>query len=116
VWVWLERIHPRKARVPQPKVIAVRTASLDDKEFLLALDKKKFFTEPHYAGFPAVLVRLDEVTSADLKVIIAEAWRCLAPKELLGESAMKAKPAKKAAKKGAKKAAKRSASPRGSKG
>ncbi len=57
VWVWLERIAPKQARVPQPKVIALRVANLFDKDFLLALDAEKFFTEPHYDGFPAVLVR-----------------------------------------------------------
>ena len=82
VWVWMERVAPKKARVPQPKVIAVRVASLDDKEFLLALDPAKFFTEPHYCGFPAVLVRLPAVTARELKPIITEAWRCQAPKAL----------------------------------
>lgn len=52
VWVWMERVDPKKARVPQPKVIAVRVASLYDKDFLLAANPLKFFTERHYAGFP----------------------------------------------------------------
>ena len=37
--------------------------------------------EPHYDGFPAVLVRLDAVSVADLEMLIAEAWRCQAPTE-----------------------------------
>lgn len=82
VWVWMERVHPKKARVPQPKVIAVRTASLDDKEFLLSLDSDKFFTEPHYNGFPAVLVRLAAVTARELRPLITEGWRSQAPKGL----------------------------------
>lgn len=82
VWVWMERVAPKKARVPQPAVIAVRVASLDDKDFLLGLDPGKFFTEPHYNGFPAVLVRLSAVTARELKPIITEAWRCQAPKDL----------------------------------
>jgi len=82
VWVWLERIAPKKARVPQPNVIAVRVANLFDKDFLLALDPAKFFTEPHYDGFPAVLVRLPAVTARELRPLIAEAWRCQAPKDL----------------------------------
>jgi hypothetical protein len=61
-WVWMERVAPKKPRVPQPSVIALRVASLDDKDFLLALDPARFFTEPHYNGFPAVLVRLPAVT------------------------------------------------------
>ena len=78
-WVWMERIAPKKARVQNPRVIAVRVANLGQKSALLAADSKKFFTEPHYDGFPAVLVRLDAVTVADLKVLLAEAWRCQAP-------------------------------------
>lgn len=80
-WVWMERIDPKKARVPQPKVLAVRTASLDDKEFLLQLNPRKFFTEPHYNGYPAVLVRLEEVTVADLRPLLTEAWRTMLPRE-----------------------------------
>ena len=82
VWVWMERIAPKKARVPQPKVIAVRVANLFDKDFLLSLDPAKFFTEPHYDGFPAVLVRLPAVTARELRPLITEAWRCQAPKGL----------------------------------
>jgi len=80
VWVWMERVVPKKPRLPQPKVIAVRVASLVDKDFMLGLDSAKFFTEPHYNGFPAVLVRLPAVTATELRSIITEAWRCQAPK------------------------------------
>lgn len=83
VWVWMERIHPKKPRVPQPKVLAVRTANLFDKDFLLASSSTKFFTEPHYDGFPAVLVRLAEVSARELRPLITEAWRTQAPKDLL---------------------------------
>jgi hypothetical protein len=82
VWVWMERVVPKKPRVPNPAVIAVRVANEGQKSALLSADGKKFFTEPHYDGFPAVLVRLDAVSVADLKVLIAEAWRCQAPAEL----------------------------------
>ena len=84
-WVWLERIAPKKARVPQPKVLALRVASLMDKEFLLELDAEKFFTEPHYNGYPAVLVRLKAVTVRELRPLVTEAWRCLASKELIAQ-------------------------------
>lgn len=82
VWVWLERVTPKKARVPQPKVIAVRVANLDDKDFLLRVDPARFFTEPHYNGYPAVLLRLPAVTARELRPIITEAWRCQAPRDL----------------------------------
>jgi hypothetical protein len=77
----MERVAPKKPRVPQPSVIAVRVASLDDKDVLLALDPAKFFTEPHYNGFPAVLVRLPAMTARELKPLITEAWRCQAPRD-----------------------------------
>ena len=37
-WVWNERIEPRKPRVPNPEVLAVRVASLAEKEELLAAE------------------------------------------------------------------------------
>lgn len=83
VWVWMERVTPKKPRVPQPKVVAVVVASLDDKEFLLASAPAKYFTEPHYNGFRAVLVRLAAVTVRELRPLLEEGWRCQAPKELL---------------------------------
>jgi hypothetical protein len=82
VWVWLERIEPKKARVPQPNAIAVRVASLAEKDRLLELDPGKFFTEPHYDGFSAVLINLPAITVRELKPLITEAWRCQAPKNL----------------------------------
>ncbi len=84
-WVWYERIEPKKPRVPRPDVIAVRVASLDEKAVLLSMDPNKFFTEPHYNGFPAVLVRLPAVEPDLLRELITEAWRCQAPKALLKE-------------------------------
>ena len=82
-WVWMERIDPKKPRVANPGVIAVRVANNAQKDLIIASDSRKFFTEPHYNGFPAVLVRLKAVTVADLKVLLAEAWRCKAPPALV---------------------------------
>ena len=82
VWVWQERVTPKKPRVPNDGVIAVRVANLGQKDLLLSAEPGKFFTEPHYNGFPAVLVRLDAVSASDLQILIEEAWRCQAPPEL----------------------------------
>jgi hypothetical protein len=84
-WVWLERVAPKKARVPQPAVLAVRTASVADKEMLIAADPQKFFTEPHYNGYPAVLVRLAAVEVDELEELIVDAWRSQAPAALVKE-------------------------------
>ena len=81
VWSWKERIDPKKPRVASKDVIAVRVANLATRELILASNKKKFFTEPHYNGYPAVLVRLKPVTMKELRVLIEDAWRCMAPKQ-----------------------------------
>ena len=82
-WVWLERIEPGKPRVPCPEVLAVRVRDEAEKAALLGGDPDRFFTEPHYNGFPAVLVRLRKVTQAQLRRLIADAWRCQAPSPLV---------------------------------
>jgi hypothetical protein len=82
VWAWNERIDPKKPRVPNSEVVAVRVASRFDKEALLSADEGKFFTEPHYNGFPAVLVRLPAIDVGELEELIIDAWRCQAPRDL----------------------------------
>src|SRR3954470_13810731 len=75
-WVWMERVNPKKPRVANPEVLAVRVANLAQREAMISAAPRKFFTEPHYAGFPAVLVRLSEVSVADLRALLAEGHRC----------------------------------------
>lgn len=84
-WDWLERVEPRKARVPNPEVLGVRVSGEEEKQLLLASDERKFFTEPHYDGYPAILVRLAEVDAGELRELIVDAWRCKAPKKLVKE-------------------------------
>lgn len=83
VWAWNERVEPKKPRVPRADVVAVRVADAQDKEALLASDEAVFFTEPHYNGFPAVLVRLPTIDLERLGELIEDGWRCLAPKALV---------------------------------
>jgi hypothetical protein len=82
-WAWNERVEPKKPRVPRADVLAVRIVDLDDKEALLASDPEKFFTEPHYNGFPAVLVRLPLLGVDELEELVVDAWRCQAPRDLV---------------------------------
>jgi hypothetical protein len=97
VWVWQERVTPKKPRVPNPAVIAIRVANESEKQLRLAADAhadadgdadadaKKFFTEAHYNGFHAVLVRLAAIDTGELEELITDAWRCLAPKAVVAE-------------------------------
>ena len=82
-WVWLERVTPKKARMPNPGVLAVRVRNEAEKAMLVAGDPDRFFTEPHYNGFPAVLVRLRAVTRAQIHKLLVDAWRCQAPRHLV---------------------------------
>jgi hypothetical protein len=83
VWAWNERVEPKRPRVPRDDVIAVRVVDQQDKAALLAQDEDVFFTEPHYNGFPAVLVRLPNVELEQLEELIVDAWRCQAPPALV---------------------------------
>jgi len=81
-WVWMERILPKKPRVANPGVLAVRVTTVTARDLMIAAEPTKYFTEPHYDGFPAVLVRLAEVSVRELRPLLVEAWACQAPKEL----------------------------------
>jgi hypothetical protein len=81
-WIWMERVTPKKPRMPNPDVLAIRVADQSEKEMLLASDQKKFFTEPHYNGYPAVLVRLAAIDVGELEELLTDAWRCQAPRAL----------------------------------
>ncbi len=59
--------------------LVVFVADLGEKEALLAADPEKFFTTPHYDGYPAVLVHLDAVEVDELEELITDSWRHKAP-------------------------------------
>ena len=84
VWLWPERVHPRKKKVPNPDVVVVRVADLEEKRALLASDPRTFFTTDHYDGYKAVLVRLSAADPAVLAEVLTDAWRTQAPRDLTG--------------------------------
>jgi hypothetical protein len=74
-WTWKKRIEAKRARVEQLDVFAVRVADEEEKQVLIASDPAKFFTEPHYNGYPAVLVRLAAIDSDELTELLTDACR-----------------------------------------
>jgi hypothetical protein len=84
-WTWLERAGGKGPRVPNPSVLAVRVSGSVEKEELLASEPDIFFTEPHYNGYPAVLVRLDAIEPDELRELLTDAWRLRAPKRMQKE-------------------------------
>jgi hypothetical protein len=73
-WTFLERIAPRKPRVAQPEVLAVRCAT-ERKEMLIAAAPEVYFDDDHYRGFPAVLVRLEAIGAHELRGLLESATR-----------------------------------------
>ena len=85
VWERPLRASDRKAlgdAAPDGPILGVRVEHLVAKEALLADDPDVYFTTPHFNGYPAVLVRLDVITLADLRELTVEAWLAKAPKRL----------------------------------
>jgi hypothetical protein len=76
---------------PGGPILGARVEHVVAKEALLADDPGVYFTTPHFDGYPAILVRLEEIGVAELEELLAEAWLTRAPKRLaeafLGERA-----------------------------
>jgi hypothetical protein len=72
-WPWLERIDPKKARVPNYDHFGIRVAGEDHKQAMIGGEPDKYFTEAHYNGYPAILVRLAAVDDGDLLDLLTDA-------------------------------------------
>lgn len=67
---------------PDGPILGARVEHLVAKEAVLADGSGVFFTTPHFDGYPAILVRLDEIGIDDLEEVVVEAWLVRAPKRL----------------------------------
>jgi hypothetical protein len=70
---------------PDGPILGARVEHLVAKEALLADDPSVYFTTPHFDGYPAILVRLEEIGLEDLEELVVEAWLARAPKRLVKE-------------------------------
>jgi hypothetical protein len=84
-WTYFERVEPNKPRRPRSDVVAVR-CSLEKKEMLIEAAPDTYFDDDHYRGFPAVLVRLAAIDTAELDALLRSAWTIQAPKRLRKQS------------------------------
>jgi hypothetical protein len=64
--------------------IVVRT-DVGERAALLEEDPETFFVTPHYQTYPGVIVRLATVRPDQLRELLTEAWRLVAPKRLVRE-------------------------------
>lgn len=67
---------------PGGPILGIRVTDLGTKEALLAEDSEICSTTPHFNGYPAILVRLDLATDAEIEELVVEAWLARAPKRL----------------------------------
>jgi len=68
-----------------PDALVLRVVDMGEREALLQGQPDVFYTTPHYDGYPAVLVRLQDADLVELAELIEEAWRIRAPKRLIKE-------------------------------
>jgi hypothetical protein len=67
---------------PDGPILAVRVGDLVEKEAMLAVHPRAFFTIPHFDGYAAVLIRLKTVTKAALHDALIDGWLACAPPQL----------------------------------
>ncbi len=66
-------------------VLMFRVPDLDVKDLLVADDRAAFFTTPHFDGYPAVLLRIPDLSRLDrdeLHDLVVEAWLTRAQKRV----------------------------------
>ncbi|MDG3015705.1 MmcQ/YjbR family DNA-binding protein [Speluncibacter jeojiensis] len=90
MFVWERPLHRPDLEAlgdaaPDGPILGVRVPDVGAKEALIADSPGVYFTVPHFDGYPAVLVLLDEIEVDELEEVIVEAWLCRAPKRLARE-------------------------------
>jgi hypothetical protein len=75
----------RPADAPDHEEFLVVRCDLAERVALLAEDPETFFVTPHYQTYPGVIVRLATVRPDQLRELLTEAWRLVAPKRLARE-------------------------------
>jgi hypothetical protein len=71
--------------VPDGPILAVRVEDLGEKEAVLAMDQRGFFTIPHFNGYAAVLIQLKVATKRSVRVALEDGWLACAPIKLAEE-------------------------------
>jgi hypothetical protein len=91
-FVWERPLREKEVRelgeaAPGGEILGVWVEDLGAKESLLADESGHFFTTPHFDGYAAVLVELEEIGGDELRELIVEAWLGKAPRRLAREYA-----------------------------
>ena len=70
-------------QAPDGPILGAHVEHVGMKDALIAEDPDVYFTTPHFNGYPAVLVRLESISVAQLDELIVDAWLTRAPKRLV---------------------------------
>ncbi len=70
------------APVPDGPILAVRVEDLGEKEAVLGLQLRGFFTIPHFDGYSAVLIALPRATKKALRDALIDGWLTCAPPDV----------------------------------
>jgi hypothetical protein len=80
------RVHGKlfawRARDRDGGGLAVRV-DREEKELILDANPDVYFTSPHYRGYPAVQIRLENIDADELAQRIEDGWLIQAPKRLV---------------------------------
>lgn len=73
-----------KLIVRQPEVGGRIVVRVDpgEREALVRAEPETFFVTPHYENYPYVLVELGAIDEEELREVLVDAWREVAPKRL----------------------------------
>lgn len=67
---------------PSGPILGARLADVGEKDALIASNPRVYFTTPHFDGYPAILVQLENIAEDELRELITDAWLVQAPKRL----------------------------------
>jgi hypothetical protein len=82
------RVHGKlfawRARDRDGGGLAVRV-DREEKELILDANPDVYFTSPHYRGYPAVQIRLENIEADELAQRIEDAWLIQAPRRVVAD-------------------------------
>jgi len=61
-------------------VLVLQLGSIDDRDVLMQMNAKAFFFTEHYRDYPAVLIRLADISTARLRDTLQVAWEDVSAK------------------------------------
>ena len=71
------------ARIREEGVLVLWRESEEEKKALVEAESEKFFSTPHYDGYPNILIRLGAVDREELAELVEESWRLRAPESMV---------------------------------